>query len=61
MTRVDDEVEIPAGKFKAVRVELADPGAEARTTLWFAPAVGVVKIASGANQVPVLKAFTPGK
>jgi hypothetical protein len=59
--KVDEEVEVPAGKFKAVRVELADPGAAARTTLWFSPAVGVIKITSGTDRVQVLKAFTPGK
>jgi hypothetical protein len=62
VAEADAEVEVPAGKYKAVRVELGAEGAEARTTLWFAPSVGLVKMSGGdGSQVTVLKAFTPGR
>ena len=62
VTKEDEDVEVPAGKYKAVRVELAADGAEARTILWFARSVGLVKMATaGTDRVTVLKAFTPGK
>src|SRR5262249_18179593 len=35
----EEDLEVPAGKFKAVRVKLTD-GAE--STIWFAPNVGVI-------------------
>jgi hypothetical protein len=55
----EEDVEVPAGKFKAVRVKLTD-GAE--STLWFAPNVGVIKMASTQGPVvQVLKEFKPGK
>jgi hypothetical protein len=55
----EEEVEVPAGKFKAVRVETTAGG---RATLWFAPAVGLVKVVSGKGDVvQILKEFKPGK
>jgi hypothetical protein len=55
----EEDVEVPAGKFRAVRVKLTD-GAE--STLWFAPNVGVVKMASTQGPVvQVLKEFKPAK
>lgn len=58
----EEEVEVPAGKYKAVRVDLAAKGSESKTSLWFAPAVGLVKMShSDSDRVQVLKAFTPGK
>jgi hypothetical protein len=55
----EEDVEVPAGKFKAARVKLID-GAE--STLWFAPNVGVIKMASTQGPVvQVLKEFKPGK
>jgi hypothetical protein len=65
----EEEVEVPAGKFKAVRVEAvrAAGGREVRYTTWYAPGVGVVKHVLGDeadrdnSQVQALKAFTSGK
>jgi hypothetical protein len=55
----EEEVEVPAGKFKAVRVELRDGEV---STIWFAPNVGVVKMASTQGPaVQVLKEFKQGK
>jgi hypothetical protein len=62
-----EEVEVPAGKFQAVRVEAEVPiGREAtqKTTTWYAPEVGWVKMVTkfgDAEDVKVLKSFTPGK
>ncbi|MBO0700606.1 MAG: hypothetical protein J2P46_19575 [Zavarzinella sp.] len=56
----EEEVEVPAGKFKAVRVEQVN--GDTATTLWFAPTVGVVKMSvAGSNAVTVLKEFKAGK
>jgi hypothetical protein len=56
----EEEVEVPAGKFQAVRVEMT--AGESTTTLWFAPTVGLIKMAgAGTDQVTVLKEFKPGK
>lgn len=67
LTTGGEEVEVPAGKFKAVRVEaeagFPAPFAVTRTTYWHAPGVGVVKTVEqikGGDRVEVLKAFTPG-
>jgi hypothetical protein len=57
----EEDVEVPAGKYKAVRVEEA-VGGGTRTVLWFAPGVGLVKQTNpGSDAIVVLKAFTPGK
>jgi len=56
----EEDLEVPAGKFKAVRVKMTNGRAE--TTLWFSPNVGVVKMASTQGPVvQVLKEFKPGK
>src|SRR5262245_59338414 len=56
----EEEVEVPAGKYQAIRVELAS--GESKTTLWFAPGVGLIKMASaGSDRVQVLKEFKRGK
>ncbi|HET6576042.1 MAG TPA: hypothetical protein VFG68_20745 [Fimbriiglobus sp.] len=61
-----EEVEVPAGKYKAHRVD-ADgtiAGAQTGVTYWFAPDVGVVKIRytiAGNESVLELKSFTAGK
>jgi hypothetical protein len=65
-TGKEEEVEVPAGKFKAVRVEMENEinGAVLRTTYWHAPGAGMVKIVTHENRgdrVQVLKSFTPGK
>lgn len=62
----EEEVTVPAGKFKAVKTEweiVADDGKALdkpmKSTTWFAPGVGRVKIASG--QTLALKSFERGK
>lgn len=65
-TGKEEEVEVPAGKFKAIRVEMETEinGLVLRTTYWHAPAVGIVRIVSyekRGDRVQVLKSFTPGK
>ena len=62
----EEEVEVPAGKFKALRVESATElkGRVTKYTLWYAPGVGLVKSVStsgGPERNQVLKAFKPGK
>lgn len=62
-----EDIKVPAGKFKAVRVESrgAIGGAQTGATFWFAPDTGIVKlqypVAGGNDTVLELKAFTPGK
>lgn len=62
-----EEVEVPAGKYKAVRVDIVTTtprGPASRVTMWHAPGVGVVKsVATVDNQEVAfeLTAFTPGK
>jgi hypothetical protein len=60
-----EDVEVPAGKFKAIRVESNTterlPGS---STSWYAPGVGLVKWVSpfrGVEQTLVLRAYTRGK
>ena len=60
-----ERVEVPAGTYQAIRVELEIPyidGREgkARKTIWYAPGVGKVKEVYG-EQVELLKSFDPGK
>jgi hypothetical protein len=63
----EEEVEVQAGKYRAVRVDSVTTtarGPEPKVTTWFAPGVGVVKcVTTIANQEAVyeLKSFTPGK
>jgi hypothetical protein len=58
-----EEVKVPAGTFKAIRVETEFPQRGKKGLLakyWYAPNVGLVKQVYG-NHVRVLKSFTPGK
>jgi hypothetical protein len=56
----EEEVEVPAGRFRAVRVELVQ--GDRKMTLWFAPGVGQIKtVEAGSDRVHVLKEFKPGK
>jgi len=56
----EEEVEVPAGKFQAIRVESV--AGTSKSTLWFAPGVGLFKMASdGSDRVQVLKEFKGGK
>ncbi len=62
-----EKVEVPAGRFEAVRVVIVSPGnPNFDTTLWYAPGIGEVKRVSHAADgseivVRALKSFTPGK
>ena len=56
-------MEVPAGKFKAVRVEQVVHftfafGEPYRQTDWYAPGVGLIKTVAG-QSVTTLKSFTP--
>jgi len=52
-------VEVPAGKYQAIRVVLEYDGTPPdRVTTWYAPNVGMVKWAIG-DRARVLKSFTP--
>ena len=59
-----EEVEVPAGKFTAVRIEdeysFSGRGKKNCNTHWFAPGVGLVKWSSGQFE-SVLKSFKPGQ
>jgi hypothetical protein len=62
----EEEIEVPAGKFKAIPVttERETAGRTVKTTTWLAPDVGVVKRVGTVNDITtvyVLKSFTPGK
>jgi hypothetical protein len=66
VVKEQEEVEVPAGKFKAIRVdaEWTLDGTEVKTTQWYAPDVGLVKRvyrAGVTTQTQLLKSFTPGK
>jgi RNA polymerase sigma factor (sigma-70 family) len=60
-----EEVKVPAGTFKAIRVEeRADPILRIPVTRWYAPGVGLVKAITSTGmleQTQVLKSYTPGK
>jgi hypothetical protein len=62
-----EEVDVPAGKFQALRVELELESGRppARTgTYWYAPGLGVIKSVLNTStgvQTTVLKSFKPGK
>jgi hypothetical protein len=55
-----EEVEVPAGKFRAIRVERTDSRGQVNTTYWYAPGLGNIKWAS-ATRTRELTSFTPGK
>jgi hypothetical protein len=57
-----EEVLVPAGKYRAIRVEYrgAKDGKEETATFWYAAEVGLVKMVC-AGAVQELKSFTPGK
>jgi hypothetical protein len=62
-----EDVETPAGKFSAVRVEQkatlvvdGKPAHNYSVTFWYSPEVGLVKWTCGGSGA-VLKSFTPGK
>lgn len=62
----EEEVEVPAGKFKAI--SMSEESKSQKSTRWYAPEVGLVKeeytligTKSPSVSVTVLKSFTPGK
>ncbi len=58
-----EEVEVPAGKFKCIRVDSDYPGADGTTiciSSWYAANVGLVKEAHGKNEMSCLKSFEAG-
>jgi len=56
-----EEIEVPAGKFKAIRVDRDDNAdGTAKTSYWYAPGLGCIKW-SDAHRARELKSFTPGK
>ena len=62
----EEDVEVPAGKFRAFRIDVeAETGSGARrSALWYAPRVGVVRYENfdpAFGYVKVRKSFTPGK
>jgi hypothetical protein len=62
----EEEIEVPAGKYKAIPVttEQEIGGRTLKTTTWLAPEVGVVKRTGTVNDITTvyaLKSFTPGK
>lgn len=64
--REAESVEVPAGRYRAVRVDADEtfPGKQSRLTYWFAPDVGLVKIrytTGESDAVTELQSFTPGK
>jgi len=58
-----EAVEVPAGKYTAVRVDMTGTagGTTVKATGWYAPGVGLVKATQGGKTVTVLKSFTPGR
>jgi hypothetical protein len=66
-TGKEEEVVVPAGKFRAIRVECEYTNTDvnfARTTYWHVAGLGIVKTltkSKGAESLVVLKSLTPGK
>jgi len=60
----EEAVEVPAGKFKAIRVDsefVGPDGKASQSTAWYAPGVGMVKTAYGSDRTITLKSFVLGK
>jgi hypothetical protein len=63
----EEEVEVPAGKYKALAIAIkwdVTPDHTAKVKVWYAPEVGMVKKIHEEdilNLTVVLKSFTPGK
>jgi hypothetical protein len=61
----EEEVEVPAGKFRAFRidVDIDSRGQSNRSVIWYDARVGIVKLEHGPGEpesVRVLKSFKPG-
>lgn len=60
-----EDVEVPAGKYRAFRIEvdIDTRGRAARSVIWYAPRVGIVKMEhedGDSGYVRLLKSFRPG-
>ena len=62
-TAGEEPVEVPAGKYKAVRVDttMALGGTTVKRSTWYAPGVGLVKATEDGKTLFALRRFTPGK
>jgi hypothetical protein len=63
-SRGPEEVEVPAGKFQALRVDteyVYRDGTSRKDRTWYAPGVGVVKWEGDEGRSKVLKSFEPGR
>ncbi|MDB5309026.1 MAG: hypothetical protein JWO38_3228 [Gemmataceae bacterium] len=58
-----EDLKVPAGTYKTVRMvyEFVHEGKPQRSTIWFAPGVGLVKLEDSDDTRQVLKSFTPGR
>jgi hypothetical protein len=61
-----DDVEVPAGKFRAFRleVEISSNGRSSRSSIWYVASIGIVKLDhedGESGYVRVLKSFRSGK
>jgi hypothetical protein len=61
-----EEVEVPAGKYRAIRIDSVTDqvGSSYKAACWYAPGVGLVKMVAdtgGTKFSQLLKSFTPGK
>ena len=57
-----EEVEVPAGKFKAIRVDSSTIGSPVMTSFWSAFGIGLLQVSSPlSDDQTLLKSFTPGK
>jgi hypothetical protein len=63
--RGEEEVEVPAGKFKALKIESEmETGKSVRATFWYVAGIGMVKSSTkfgDTERVYALKSFTAGK
>jgi len=57
-----EEVKVPAGQYKAIRVDsvISLSGEQFKASHWYAPGVGLVKMVAR-GRIQELKSFTPGK
>ncbi len=55
-----EEVQVPAGKFRAIRVDRQNGPGQDTTTYWFAPGMGCIKWTNGTTGRELTE-FTPGK
>lgn len=59
IVRGQEEIEVPAGKFVALRMEIVFVGDKSEPTIfWYAPGVGIVKRLGEGEPTMVLKSFT---